>query len=479
MKQSYLFFLSFPFLLSIVFTSLPVSATVYEASSLHNSVSRSETVLDLFYDRWSRIQEMELYFDWYGKINWVKDFRVNAVNAGSGQTQEVPMTLVRAYGSFTMNIPLIGEYQDSRQERLKGGTGKPGKDSGKKPKPGDADATTGAQRRDEPPDLPRLTHANVLILGLTATGFHYGLTREGTLDRGDSGSEKYTDYSYTQFFDDIFAASLLYQPYFYVHCGVIINRMIEPCDDGTIDYTENSDTKMRLFISSNALSFLNLNSTVRSDEIESFAAGLVLNRLLGFFNERAAAKMPRLTVTYKLLTLFNDEPYDAVWVGSPFYSTGVRKSIDMPDDARQTARLHTLSVQLTGDILQRLYYDFFTEFQRPDESLYDRQSGEEIDYSPLREFRAILGWNFLGEGIEEGNLLMLSFGVSRYWDPAIAVHRDSGEGYAVWGGMCNIEGRCYGLGMTISASRNYSGELRKLTETVDKWVFEGSLYMSF
>jgi hypothetical protein len=74
---------------------------------------------------------------------------------------------------------------------------------------------------------------------------------------------------------------------------------------------------------------------------------------------------------------------------------------------------------------------------------------------------------------------MLSVGVSRYWDPAIAVHRDSGDGYAVWGGMCNIEGRCYGLGMAISASKNYSGELRKLTETVDKWVFEGSLYMSF
>ena len=46
-----------------------------------------------------------------------------------------------------------------------------------------------------------------------------------------------------------------------------------------------------------------------------------------------------------------------------------------------------------------------------------------------------------------------------------------------------LEGRLfvYGvpLGFSATVSRNYSGELRKLVETVDKWVYEGSLNVSF
>jgi len=67
-------------ILMLVLTALPVmpgisGAAVYEASTLHNAVARSETVMDLFFERWERIQNMELYFDWFGKINWVQGFR--------------------------------------------------------------------------------------------------------------------------------------------------------------------------------------------------------------------------------------------------------------------------------------------------------------------------------------------------------------------------------------------------------------------
>ena len=60
-----------------------VSAASYEASSLFNSVGRSETVQDLFFERWETILDRQLYVDWYGKINWVHDFKVHTVNGGS------------------------------------------------------------------------------------------------------------------------------------------------------------------------------------------------------------------------------------------------------------------------------------------------------------------------------------------------------------------------------------------------------------
>lgn len=461
------------FTLACVLTLPSLSrAAVYEASTLHNSVSRSETVLDLFFDRWNRIQDMELYFDWYGKINWVNNFQVNAVNAGTGKTEAVDMTLVRAYGSITINIPLLGGYDaENMRERLKYGTGKVDQF-----KPG------GQQAQPEQGAIAGLWKPKNLILGLTATGFHYGLTRKGTVDRGAADDQTFTDYKYTQFFDDIFAASLLYRPYFHIHCGVIINRMIEPNDDGTMSYSNTSDMTKRFFVSSNLLSFLNVNSTVRSSEMESLAVGLLINQVVGFINENAGEAMPKLTITYKQIRLFNDEAYDPVWVGSVYYFGG-EKTPEMPDDAREEAKLHTLSVQLAGNIAQYLYYDFFSEFQRPDETLYDRQTSEEIDYSPVREFRAILGWNFMGANVQQGEMFVASAGVSRYWDPAIRIHRDSGEGYAAWGGMFMLEGRLfvYGvpLGFSATVSRNYSGELRKLVETVDKWVYEGSLNVSF
>jgi hypothetical protein len=436
------------------FRNSRIFSATYEASTLHNAVARSETVLDLFHDRWNRIEEMELYFDWYGKINWVDDFKVYAINAATGERETVNMTLVRTYGSITINYPILGGYEGADiRERLKYGTGK--------------------YKKEE--EEGGLWKPKSLIIGFTATGFHYGLTRESTVDRGSAGSETITDYKYTQFFDDIFAGSLLYRPYFFVHAGIIINNQIEPNDDGTMDYGNSTNRTKRYFIATNILSFLNINAMRSEDEIESIAAGIIVNNLMNFIVEKINPAIPVLTITFKSLNLFNDEPYDAVWVKTV-------KAPTITDEEKDSAALYTLSFLINENLYNYVYLDFYAEFQQATETLIEKKTGEKIDYAKLRQINGMIGFNFWGD--KKGEMLVASVGLSRYWDVAIPYNRESGDAYYVYGYLFSIESRFFvwggiPLGIELKASKNYAPELRKLVETTDKYALEMSVYISF
>ena len=444
---------AFLFCLSVLINANLFSAT-YDASTLHNAVARSETVLDLFYDRWNRIEEMELYFDWYGKINWVDDFKVYAINAATGEREAVNMTLVRTYGSITINYPILGGYEGADiKERLKYGTGK--------------------YKKEE--ETEGLWKPRSLIIGFTASGFHYGLTRESTVDRGSAGSETITDYKYTQFFDDIFAGSLLYRPYFFVHAGIIINNQIEPNDDGTMDYSNSTNRTERYFIATNILSFLNINATRSKEELESIAAGIIVNNLVNVIIERINPIIPVLTITFKSLNLFNDEPYDAVWVKTV-------KTPTIADAEKDSAALYTLSFLINENLYNYVYLDFYAELQQATETLIDKRTNEKIDYAKLRQINGMIGFNFWGD--RKGEMLVASVGLSRYWDVAIPYNRESGDSYHVYGYVFAIESRFFvwggiPLGIELKASKNYAPELRKLVETTDKYALEMSAYISF
>lgn len=447
------FIIAFLLCFSVLINAKLYSAT-YDASTLHNAVARSETVLDLFYDRWNRIEEMELYFDWYGKINWVDDFKVYAINAATGEREAVNMTLVRTYGSITINYPILGGYEGADiKERLKYGTGK-------------------YKKEDEEGGLWK---PKSLIIGFTATGFHYGLTRESTVDRGSAGSETITDYKYTQFFDDIFAGSLLYRPYFFVHAGVIINNQIEPNDDGTMDYSNSTNRTERYFIATNILSFLNINAMRSEEELESIAAGIIVNNLVNFIAEKINPIIPVLTITIKSLNLFNDEPYDAVWVKTV-------KTPTITDAEKDSAALYTLSFLINENLYNYVYLDFYAELQQATETLIDKRTNEKVDYAKLRQINGMIGFNFWGD--RKGEMLVASVGLSRYWDVAIPYNRESGDAYHVYGYIFAIESRFFiwggiPLGIELKASKNYAPELRKLVETTDKYALEMSAYISF
>jgi hypothetical protein len=147
------------------YTGMAVAVS-YEASSLHNSVTRSESVQEQFFRRWALIEENAWNFDIYGKIDWVPGFSIYSRNRQTGEKEAVDMRLIRTCGGFTY-LRQVGEDNDRGSD---------------------------------------------LMLGFTPAGYHYGLTRQAEIDRGSAGSDSVTDYKYTQFFDDIFALSLVWRP---------------------------------------------------------------------------------------------------------------------------------------------------------------------------------------------------------------------------------------------------------------------------
>jgi len=449
-------------------------AAVYEASTLHNAVARSETVQDLFFKRWEIIQEKELYIDFYGKLNWVPGFQINTYNKGKDELEPVDMRLVRTYGSITINYPILGGYsKDDMEERKKRGI-----DYNKvEPKEG--------EEKEKGSGPMGLVKPKNLIVGFTATGFHYGLTRATDVNRGDANDDTVTDYKYSQFFDDIFAASLLYRPYFFIHAGVIVNNQIEPNEDGTMDYGNSSNMKTRYFVCSNLLSFLNMTATTTSSEPEAIAVGVQVTNLLGNFL-KLSPLVPKATITYKQLNLFNDMEYDAVWVKTN--KTGLLSADELNDKTRDNAVLYTMSLLLEENIFNFLYINIYVEGQKAFDTLYEKRiihekglendpkpAGARVELGTLREVEVSLGVNFMPKN--KASNLILTIGGSRYWDLGIPIHREHPEdGYVLLGGFVALEWQSAYWGAEIRASYNDAQEIRKLVETSDKAMLEASIY---
>lgn len=452
-------------IIATVFLFLLISCTnlfagTYEASSLFNSVQRSETVLDLFFERWDTILDRQLYLDLYAKINWVNGFSVKSFEAG--QKKNIPMTLVRTYGSLTVNYPILGGYDNADfEKRLAAGSS--GKNQPKKEDETEAESSPLWQPKN-------------LQIAFTMTGFHYGLTRSVDINRGQAGSTSATDYKFTQFFDDIYALSLVYLPYIYVHSGVIVNNQIEPNANGTINYSNSSNMTTRWFFASNLLSFLNTNTTATKNTLESLSVGIEINKLAGFF-VKLPRYVPKLTVTYKMLNLYNDQSYDTVWVGSSKYNGTIDKTYDMPDSAREHAKLNTLNLTVKENLFDVVRAEAAVELQDATKTLIDKTTSQTLKLNPLREMRGAIGVNFLG--MNSAQALLLNVGISRYWDPAVSLQRSHGSSNTIYGGFTSLQYQHPLAGAELKVAYNYSQELRKLIETADKWMFEGSLYFRF
>ncbi|MGL4370291.1 MAG: hypothetical protein ACRCUT_11570 [Spirochaetota bacterium] len=460
-------------LCALCISELPSPAAVYEASSLHNAVGRSETVQDLFFERWETILERQLYVDVYGKINWLNDFKVNTVNGATGKTESVPMTLVRSYGSLTVDIPVWGGYdKEEVKARVDKGTSTKEKKEKKEKKKADT--------KEIEEDAGGLVQPKNFQVAFTTTGFHYGLTRKTSIDRGTAGNETATDYKFTQFFDDIFALSLLYTPYVYVHGGVIVNNQIDPNDDGTMSYSESRDgyPDFRWFFASNLLSFLNMNATVTGSQFEKVSAGTDLVALAELL-VKVPAYTPRVTVTYKQVMMYNDDAWDAVWVNSAFIDGTALKTMNMSDGDKEHAKLHTVSLLITENIKNTFFADFFAEFQHCADTLISKRTGKELDLAKVREIRGSAGINFLAFSKGRTDVAKLSLGLGRYWDPGIAIHRTRGQGYDLFGGFCSLAYERPIAGAEFNINYNYSKELRKLIEAADKLALEGSVFFRF
>jgi len=418
-----------PLLLCFIsYTTDSLFAAVYEASTLHNAVTRSENVQSLFRDRWSLIQENNWNLDFFGRINWVPDFQVYDVDA-SGDKTAVNMRLIRTYGGFTY-------LHNFGKEKTGGGMLEPGR----------------------------------IRAGLTTIGYHYGLTRSVEIDRGSAGNDTVTDYKYTQFFDDIFAASFVWEPYGYFHGGVIVNNQIEPNDDGTMSYFNSNGLEARYFINFNILFFLDSNMIFDDGSVETMEIQVNANMLYGFFAGPLHPLVPETTVGFKMIGAYNDEPYDAVWVNT----------VKTVTDNKESAHLFLYSLDLKEKLFNRLYLETYLEFQSHSGTLIDKRTEEKLSFSPVRTFSCSLGYDFFHE--YPRSQLIPKIGYSSFWDPAVAVHGESTQ-YRAHGMFFSLYFHSLIMGNDISAefrtSYNDARELNKLVETVDKVNLEVQLTYSF
>jgi len=408
---------------SILLFQINLYSAAYEASTLHNSVSRSETVQSLFFERWAMIEDNNWNFDFYGKINWVPGFKIYTVDNETGDKKAVNMRLIRTYGGLTFM------YQF-------------GQKAGENPQEG-----------------------SDIMAGFTTTGYHYGLTREATVDRGSAGSTSVSDYKFNQFFDDIFALSFVWKPFIYFHGGILINNIVEPDNDGTMSYFNSSAMNTRWFIASNILSFLDTNFTLKASNIEIMEFAVGINYITEFFTGKLPAIVPDTTVGFKRIGLYNDEIYDAVWVNSP-KNTG---------DTKESAYLYVWPVSLKNS-LDMLFIDFLMEFQSHSEILIDKMTGEELKFSAVKNLGITLGFDHFYKS--PGSQLISTLGFSRFWDPGIAVHSDDSR-YIAYGGFYSLGWNTSIFGTKIKFSYNDAAELNRLVETVDKFMLEWEFNCSF
>jgi hypothetical protein len=409
--------------LAQLFIITPLFSAVYEASTLHNSVSRSETVQDLYIKRWKILQEENFYFDIYGKINWVFGFDVNTINAGTDQIEATDLRLTRTYGSMTLAVPIGGH-------------------------------------RATPED-------NDLIVAFTATGFHYGLTKDITIDRGPAGTESVSDYKHSQFFDDIYAFSILYRPYLTVHAGLIFNNEYTPEDGGTMDYFDPVESYNKKFFAFEIYGCTAFSMNIDNGKPESMKAELEITKTIGIFKDVSNPYIPLATLGFERTMAYNDEAYDSVWVNkikTPF------------DEIKDNANLYLVSLKLIQRLSNYFTIEGFYAAQHITEDIYTKTDNEKIDPSITKEWYMLINIDPIPASPEDVKFKVYT-GVSWYWDPAIAIHRNTPDkGNAVYGWIFGGKIDFKNFGADFTTEYNFSTELKKLVETTDKWAVESSMF---
>ena len=393
--------------------SIPIFSIPYEASTLHNSVNRSETVQKIYFERWDDIIENNYNIDFFGKINWVNDFQIKTVDAGNGSRIVVPMRLIRTYGG--VSLLYVFSQSDSSE--------------------------------------------NIGLIGLTTSGFHYGLTKEIIVDRGSLGTTTTTDYKYTQFFDDIYSLTFAYNPYIILHLGTIVNNAIEPNDDGTISYLSGGEKTVKYFTAATFFSFLDLNINIDRDELETIKTNININNMYSLIFSKEIPYLPNFTVGYKKVKLYNDEPYDAVWVNYSKQST----------DTKQSATLTTFSLLIEKNLSKSFALSIYTELQNESDPLIEKRTNNQLNLKLVREIKSEISYNYFYDSNDFD--LIFSLGISRFWDPALAVHSNSASYYAN-GYNFSINFKTDYFQVESQIIYNDSTELKKLTETVDKLAIE-------
>ena len=403
------------FLFFIGMTAHTASAAAYEANSLFNSVSRAQTVEQIFLDRWDDNKERNIIADWFVTYQDLDQFEIKTYDQQSGTSHSTDMDLRRMYGGFTLAAPVHGF---------------------------------------------RKTHDDSdLIIALSSTGFHYGLMKDMTLE-GNHGNTTSKDMRYTQFFDDIFAVSLLWRPDIIVHTGMIINNTYEPDNNGMIRFSDPDHSDKRFFYSIELFRLISLRSNMNKSEITSFKTDISVNSLLAMKYNVSNRYLPLVKVSFESLKAYNDQSYDPVWVGSTEGKTGSTSF------KRDSARLNIASIDVTQRFLRDFSMEGFYSAQYISKDIYSKTTGRKINPPVTNEWMLRLNYDPRRNYNFRSNPFIA---VSSYWNPGLSAQRNSSrKGNTVYGWSTGYMFDLYLIGGEFKTQYNYSKELKTLTETVDK-----------
>jgi hypothetical protein len=217
---------------------------------------------------------------------------------------------------------------------------------------------------------------------------------------------------------------------------------------------------------------MNFNFLVKDGEFRTFDISVSPTKVYAIFYGELPWFVPETTLGIKKSAMYNDMPYDSVWV-----KTDKTTNPDKQDKAGLT--LYTLL--LDKKFNNGLYINYYIAFQRASEKLIEKRNGKELKLQAVKERRAAIGYDFWhGSSLK----FITEAGFCRYWDEAMPSHAKSAN-YKANGLFGSIDfgyrnpDNSFAAGVKFTCSQNDSKELGKLIETTGKLVVQGDFYVSF
>jgi hypothetical protein len=263
---------------------------------------------------------------------------------------------------------------------------------------------------------------------------------------------------------------LLWRPYLTFHAGIIINNEYVAKEDGSIRYFNPKVHYQKYFIATEFMGSAGYSMNFDDGRPESIKVDLTLNPLIYFFGVNQSIYFPVIKTGFEYTVAYNDEPFDSVWVKTP-----VGKDIN-GDYSKDKAKLLLLTLNVTQRLSKNFTIEGSGSLQYITENIYEkREDGEKINPATGKEWYILL--NIDPVRAPDSAWFKAYTGMSWYWDPAVSIHRNKPEkGNDIYGWIIGCRIDLIIFGGEVVAQRNFSKELRILTETADKWSVEGSLF---
>lgn len=431
------------FIYFVLFFFSSFSLFAYDAGDIINSVKRSQSVVSVFLDRWSIMQNSYSFEELSQKSIEERFYYIN-----------------RGGYSHYIDLFLHGENVPSFPIKTQFGGGKAYETTFFR-------VATSAIFR-----LQDLIETDYFKWGFAIglAGFRYGMYTDikmhhpSTLPDGTTTnlvSFESREYLYSQIYDDLIVLTNIFKPFGYLHLGLLINRQLDPGIDGLIgNYDDKLKTVNRLFVNSDLLGTLNLNLAYDSkkEKTDFFSTSL---ELFSIFSKTTDWIERRFV-------------WPDIYLGYSYYGN----QLDRP------RALHTVFLDFFYNIYTaftlKFHLDAFLFGKTEQEKDYFLRSGYfEFGFQPANKDYHERIKNNQYSSFELSYYLL--FGLSYFLEPRL-LEFNSEEKYVT--GFClgfkvNFWSFLGGITLEGKVSRNYAPKLIQMIEMYDNIVLELSLQYGF